>query len=92
MNNKQKVELFDKIYELLKEETKSSNILQCAGTLTRAQGINGFKLCDIGTPVFEKGDKYVLFMETLDGKTVVEVPYNKESFKSIEVNATVTPQ
>lgn len=48
------------------------------------------KKCEIGTPVYEKGDRYVLYMETLDGKNVVETPYHKEDLsRVINMNESV---
>lgn len=83
MNNKKKVEIFDRIYELLREETEPNKVLYSPGVLSKVQGLNGFKKCEIGTPVYEKGDRYILYMESIDGKTVVEVPYYKEDLSRV---------
>lgn len=82
MDNKKKVELFNRIQELLKEETDEKRVLKCVGTLTRPQGIKGMYTCQIGHPVYEKDGKYILFMETLTG-VGVETPYHKEDLNRV---------
>lgn len=84
MKNADKVKLLDQILALLNdnnEHTESS--LKLIGTLTKAQGINGFKKCDIGSPVFELGDRYIIVMETLDGKSSSNIPYYKETLTPV---------
>jgi len=39
-------------------------------------------LAEIGTPIFDTGDRYLLMLESLDGKTNVEMTYYKETLKS----------
>lgn len=38
MTSKQKIELFDRIYEMFKEQTDDRKILRCVGTLNKAPG------------------------------------------------------
>lgn len=90
MNNKKKVEIFDRIYELVKEETEPTKTLQCIGTLNKPWGMNGHIRCEIGHPVYEKGDRYVLYMDSTDGKNTLEVPFYKEDLcKIIDINKVV---
>lgn len=83
MTDKQKVELVDRLIREIEELSDHGMVtrLPLVGTLVQAQGIHGFKKCDVGHPVFEKGDRYILYMETLDGKQVVEVPYYPDTLK-----------
>lgn len=53
------------------------------GHLNKAQGFNGFKKAEIGTPVFETSDRYSIFLESLDGKTSLEVKYYKETLHPV---------
>lgn len=81
MTNKDKIALVDRLLEELKEEAGGKQVRNMVGTLTRPQGLKGFHKCDIGHPVFQKDDRYVLYMESIDGKTVVEVPYYIETLQ-----------
>ena len=53
--------------------------MKCVGHLTKRQGIKGFKPVEEGEPVFEINDRYILVMETLDGKNSAQVPYYKDT-------------
>ena len=82
MKDKQKIQLANLVLEFLagdKENSIDSPIM--VGILNKSWGMNGFKLALPGTPVFQKGDKYVLYIESLDGKVSLEVPFNKETLK-----------
>ena len=43
--------------------------------------MNGFKKAEVGSPVFQKGDRYIIYLESLDGKTSVEIPFSKDTLK-----------
>jgi len=60
-------------------DTDINNVPIMVGTLNKAQGLNGFKKADIGHPVFEFKDRYIIYLESYDGKTTVAVPYYKET-------------
>ena len=61
------------------------------GTLNRTIGINGFKTLEIGTPVFDVGDKYVLIFESLGHEQSFEVRYYKDSLKeAIDFDSAMT--
>lgn len=76
MNDQQKIALAECVLAFLKENTASVEIPKAVDTLAQSFGLNGFKKADIGTPVFEYRDKYLVYLETLDGKRTVEVPFN----------------
>lgn len=80
MNDKAKIAFANSILALLGEEKANQQIShQLIGTLKKPFGINGFKVASVGNPVFEKSDRYFIFLESIDGKTVVEVPFYKEA-------------
>lgn len=84
MNDKSKIQLANTILDFLavnKEDTK--DVPRMIGTLTKAWGMNGFKKAEPGTPVFQKGDRYAIYLESLDGKTSVEVPFMKETLAPV---------
>jgi len=43
------------------------------GVLNTKQGINGFEIAEVGHPVFEYKDRYIIFLKSLT-KTVEQVP------------------
>ena len=61
--------------------TDTDGVMKMVGHLNKPQGLVGFKPAPIGYPVFELGDRYIIVLETLDGKQSAEVPYFKEDFK-----------
>lgn len=83
MTDKEKIHFADAIITLLSQYSQESKIaaLQPIGRLTSRQGIKGFKVAEPGDIVFKKSDRYVLVLESLDGKTSVEIPYNIEILK-----------
>lgn len=77
-----KVRIFDMLIDLLsRHQEDTTSTPKMIGTLNRATGINGFKLAETGTPVFDSGDRYLIMLESLDGKTNVEMTYHKETLK-----------
>ena len=84
MKDKDKIHLANMVLAFMKEQEGSTmENPKMIGTLNKAQGIKGFKTADIGNAVFLKGDKYIIYLESLDGKTNVEIPYNKETLKPV---------
>lgn len=79
MKDKEKIQLFDQITELIKTFTQETekDIPKIIGTLNKPIKINGFKPCDIGTPVFEHQDRYILVFENLNGDKSFEMKYHK---------------
>ncbi len=83
MKDREKIALVDKLLEAIQENSPGTKPLKCVGTLNRVLGINGHKKAEPGTPVYEKADRYVVYLETLDGKNVVEVLYYKETLAPV---------
>ena len=83
MTPQDKAAAYDRIVALIGTEdaVQQTKIMKCVGTLTTKQGIKGFKPVEVGEFVFELGDRYILVMETLDGKSSAEVPYYKDALK-----------
>jgi hypothetical protein len=53
------------------------------GNLNKAQGIKGFKIADIGNPVFETKDRYLIILESLDGNKSLDVFYLKKDLYNV---------
>ena len=82
MKNEIKIQIFDTLLELLNRNQEDKTISpKMVGTLNKRTGINGFKVAEIGTPVFDSGDKYFVMLESLDGVRNLEVSYYKDTLK-----------
>ena len=81
MNNEDKIKLADQIISFVRDGLTSQDLPVLYGTLNRSQGIIGFKIADIGHPVFEYKGKYIIYLERNDGQITIEVPYNKSSLE-----------
>lgn len=82
MNQQDKIELADQILNLLNYKSNDKSITPASiGSLNSPQGVLGFKIAPIGTPVFEEGDRYYIYLETLDGKNNHKLSYFKYSLK-----------
>ncbi len=80
MTVQDKAKAYDQIIAIIGGVSESKDTaMKCVGHLTKKQGIKGFKPMEIGEPVFELNDRYILVMETLDGKNSAQVPYYKEA-------------
>ena len=79
MDIKDKAAVYDTIVGIIGKDVHKENEMKCIGTLTKRQGIKGFKPMEEGDFVFELGDRYILVMETLDGKNSAQVPYYKNT-------------
>lgn len=80
MNLQEKATAYDRIVAMVTEHAEeNTKVMKQVGTLMKKQGIKGFKTMEEGDPVFELGDRYILVMETLDGKSSAQVPYYKET-------------
>lgn len=82
MTDEDKLDLMNIIIRFMEDKASSSDIPVMVGTLSRPQGINGFKRADIGHPVFEFKDRYVIYLVRNDGEVTVTIPYYKESLTS----------
>lgn len=88
MNDKDKIQLANALLSLVGQYASATagacdTPLRQIGVLTKAQGIRGFKTCEPGTPVFEYDGRYVLVMETLDGKHSASVAYYQEALAPV---------
>ena len=83
MTDKEKVDLMDYIIRYMEEKVISADMPVMIGTLNKALGLNGFKRADVGHPVFEFKDRYIIYLESNDGKTTVSVPYYKDTLKPV---------
>jgi hypothetical protein len=83
MDDKLKLKLFDQFLDMISihQKTESVFVPRQIGTLNKIIGQNGFKKAEPKTPVFDLGDRYMIMMESLDGKRNVEVTYYKETLK-----------
>lgn len=89
INDKEKIELMNYIIKYIKEKATSDDMPVFVGVLNRAQGFNGFKRAEIGHPVFEFKDRYIIYLESNDEKTTVSIPYYKDNLKfSIDFKVT----
>ena len=83
MTDNDKIRGFDLFINFMNQFTEDPIITpKMIGRLNKPQGINGFKVAEIGTPVFDNGVKYFIMLESLDAKRNLEVGYYKESLKS----------
>jgi hypothetical protein len=81
MTPEEKSELADAIIRLVQDRMTSNDMPILIGTLSKPQGINGFKKAEVGHPVFEHKDRYIIYLESLDGKTAITIPYYKETLR-----------
>ena len=83
MDTKDKIALADLILSYFEDKSKHNpiNTPESIGVLNKPQGIIGFKLAPIGTPVFAEGDKYFIYVETLDGTKNHKISYHKKSLE-----------
>jgi hypothetical protein len=80
MQNKDKIAIMDLLLEQISLRTEDlKSVPKMIGSLNKVVGLNGFKKAEIGTPVFDTGDRYMIMLESLNGKISVEVTYYKET-------------
>lgn len=78
--------LVDMIIDYIAEhsgEEATKEYPRMVGKLNAPVGLIGFKRAEPGTPVFERTDRYLIIMETLDGKSSLELTYYKETLKPV---------
>jgi len=80
MTNEQKVAIIDQVINLINQADKESLPIM-VGTLTRPFGLNGFKMAEVGHPVFDFNNRYFVYLERDDGKLTVEVPFYHDTLK-----------
>jgi len=75
LTDKEKVAKYDQIAAILATIEEDNRAMKVYGTLSRKLGIKGFQKAEVGEYVYQKGDRYIIVMETLDGKDSAEIPY-----------------
>lgn len=81
MTDEQKIQLADIISAKVSEFMTSEDIPIMVGTLNKAQGIKGFDKAEVGHPVFEFKDRYILFLQSESAKTEIQISYYKDTLK-----------
>lgn len=64
MNNDEKVRIIDLLIEQVKESLRDQDVPFLVGLLNHPYGLNGFKMDEIGHPVFELNDRYIVYLES----------------------------
>ncbi len=83
MNNNDKVKFADAVIAALKTfNTAREDIPVACGILNRCYGLHGFKVAKPGTIVFSYKGHLVLYLESIDGRTVASIPFYYDSFKN----------
>lgn len=87
MLDEQKISLMNYIIKHMEENVSSNDMPVLIGTLNKPTGIKGFVTAEIGHPVFEFKDRYIIYLVSDNGKTTVSVPYYKNTLTpSIDFN------
>jgi hypothetical protein len=60
-------------------DQQDTNIPILVGTLTKPTGIKGFDTTEVGHPVFELKDRYIIYLT--NQITTVAIPYYKETLR-----------
>jgi hypothetical protein len=83
MNESGKLKLADLILNTIRDLTEASEVVlpKHVGHLNKRIGQNGFKVAEPGTIVYEINNKYIINLESLDGKRNLEVSYYKETLE-----------
>ncbi len=61
MNDKEKIE---RIIEILKQDVVDEDLPVHIGKLNTAQGLNGFYKAEVGHPVFQLKDRYIIYLDS----------------------------
>lgn len=81
MEKELKLKLADHIMSFINDHNKTEdiNIPIHVGWLNKKWRMNGFKVAEPGTVVYEFNGKYFINLESLDGKRNLEVSFYKET-------------
>jgi len=82
MTDRDKIELMDYIIRRMEESDTSADMTVLVGKLNKAQGLNGFKKADIGHPVFEFKDRYVIYLESEKELTEKVYDHQRQQFNT----------
>ena len=83
MTDENKIQLADILIRNVQDFLTSEDIPVMVGKLNTPTGINGFDRAEIGHPVFEYKDRYIIFLTSGTGKTEVKIPYYKNTLKEV---------
>ncbi len=83
MTNEQKIQLAEIIIREMEKSFTGEDMPVMVGVLNMATGINGFKLAEIGHPVFEYKDRFIIYLESLTPDKIIKVnePVIYQDFK-----------
>jgi hypothetical protein len=80
MKSEEKVKLVDHIVELISRQLTPDEVPVLVGTLKSRQGLRGFRVAEVGHPVFEFKDRYVIYLQS-DTELVEKVyDYERQQF------------
>lgn len=82
MTEKQKVDLMDYVIKYIQEATTSEDLPTMVGTLNKPLGIKGFKKADVGHPVFEYKDRYIVYLESERELTEKVYDHERQQFNT----------
>jgi len=101
MTDNDKIKLVDRIIEMIGNQSQGEDMPVMIGTLNKKQGLNGFYPAEVGHPVFEHKDRYIIYLESitpdkisLHGKGLqykhfkVAVPYYKNTLSPFIKHST----
>lgn len=89
MEDFKKIALLNQIVSLIKETQTSDDMPIMIGTLNKPQGVIGFETAEIGHPVFEFRDRYIIYLKSKNVLSntkehfTVAIPYYKETLKPV---------
>ena len=94
MNDEQKIRLADIIIGEMEKSFSGEDLPLMVGVLNKETGIVGFRKAEIGHPVFEYKDRYILYLESETPEKITApnsptvyrdfkavIPYYKETLK-----------
>lgn len=64
MTNEQKLQVADRLIELMEQFATPDDMPIMVGTLKVRQGVKGFEKAEVGHPVFEYKDRYILYVNS----------------------------
>lgn len=95
MTNEQKIQLAEIIIREMEKSFTGEDMPVMVGVLNKGIGVNGFKMAEIGHPVFEYKDRYIIYLESQTPDKIskanepviyqdfkVAIPYYKETLEA----------
>lgn len=72
MKDSEKVRIIDLLLEEIKSSHVDDNIPIFVGTLNHPYGLRGFEMAEVGHPVFELKDRYIVYLESISPTQIVK--------------------